>query len=77
MSKPAIDPQTRLLTPATVMYLRGLQHALDAARKRKGYSSNPTGEKRDIENAELALQTYYETMNALLEDARRVGAAVA
>lgn len=73
MTKPALDPKTKLYTPQTVLFARGLQHKLDAAKKRQGTTASPRQEQRDIETAEAALKVYRETMCALIADAEAQG----
>lgn len=53
-----------------MLYGRQLQNTLDAARKRKGTTSDPKGEQRVIRDADIALAVFRETIERLKDDAK-------
>jgi len=55
-------------TATTIQYGKHLEMNLRKAQKRVGFTGDPAGDKRAVRDAQIALDTFNETMSRLLLD---------
>jgi hypothetical protein len=55
-------------TATTIQYGKYLEMSLRKAQKRVGTTSDPLGDRRAVRDAQIALDTFNETMSRLLLD---------